>query len=386
MVDVGTEASSTATAFQEEPLSCFFNGKVLGEGQSVTAYLNSTPEFTNGCVSETRTCKNNVLSGSFTFASCKTGLKACLFNGITIQSGDFIAAYDKPVNGQCSSQKRTCTDGKLSGTYLYSSCTAGACLFEGRTLKTNETFTYYLNSLGTSTASCEPRTGHCQADGTLADSNNQLLTASIYASCSESAASCYFDGRTLSAGQEFSYSKDPIQCTSLVGYCDTNGQLRNKSTQALLAAPFYETNSCLSCKSQGGVLQADQSCKVAATVPQIRSKGYVCDIGGKMGWRADQTPCPSGTLAASAEKAGNCSTGAKQYNYNNRIGCYYPMTDSRKPPECDGTSSTQECCFWMCSATLGERSIWSCVNDGYMMQTCTDQFGRVKVISTSLNP
>jgi hypothetical protein len=50
---------------------------------------------------------------------------ACIFNGQNIASGGSVSAYQAGSvvsGGQCVSQTRTCTDGTLSGTYGYSGC------------------------------------------------------------------------------------------------------------------------------------------------------------------------------------------------------------------------------------------------------------------------
>ncbi len=50
--------------------SCVFNGKTISHGGSKTAYQNSSVPSGSSCVSETRTCNNGVLSGSYTNSSC----------------------------------------------------------------------------------------------------------------------------------------------------------------------------------------------------------------------------------------------------------------------------------------------------------------------------
>src|SRR5262249_21384292 len=74
---------------------CTFNGQVVPEGQSVTAYHDSSEPFGSTCSSEQRTCTNGQLSGTYAFASCAVAApKACLFNGQTISSGSSITAFN----------------------------------------------------------------------------------------------------------------------------------------------------------------------------------------------------------------------------------------------------------------------------------------------------
>ena len=72
------------------PLTCTFNGELVANGQSITAYQNSS----GVCNSEKRVCNNGQLSGSFNYATCSPHTpKACLFDGKTIDSGKSIKAY-----------------------------------------------------------------------------------------------------------------------------------------------------------------------------------------------------------------------------------------------------------------------------------------------------
>jgi parallel beta helix pectate lyase-like protein len=50
--------------------SCSFDGKTIASGSSVTAYQASSVAPGNLCVSESRTCSDGVLSGTYGYASC----------------------------------------------------------------------------------------------------------------------------------------------------------------------------------------------------------------------------------------------------------------------------------------------------------------------------
>lgn len=50
--------------------TCTFNGQTVAHGQSVTAYQASSVAAGSSCASQTRTCSNGTLSGSYTFTSC----------------------------------------------------------------------------------------------------------------------------------------------------------------------------------------------------------------------------------------------------------------------------------------------------------------------------
>lgn len=53
--------------------SCQFNGQPVSHGASVTAYQAQTVQSPATCVSETRTCTNGSLSGSYQYAACTVG-------------------------------------------------------------------------------------------------------------------------------------------------------------------------------------------------------------------------------------------------------------------------------------------------------------------------
>jgi hypothetical protein len=50
--------------------NCTFNGQTVANGSSVTAYQASTVPSGQSCALETRTCTNGTLSGSYQYASC----------------------------------------------------------------------------------------------------------------------------------------------------------------------------------------------------------------------------------------------------------------------------------------------------------------------------
>jgi hypothetical protein len=80
-------------------------------------------------VSQTRTCTDGTLSGSYQYASCQVSHQSCTQDGVTVSHGDshtFYSSQTAPIGQLCSavSQSRTCTDGTLSGSasYQYGSC------------------------------------------------------------------------------------------------------------------------------------------------------------------------------------------------------------------------------------------------------------------------
>ncbi len=245
VVEGSVTASSTQTpvpivSFQSKP-NCVFNGAMLQEGQSVAAYLNSTPEPTGGCLSEIRTCRNGVLTGSFSFASCRTGSRSCLFNGQTLSSGQTVTAYSSMRDGACQFEQRQCADGVLSGSYPFSQCSSGArqCLFGEQTLQANQAFVFFY--LG----SCTAQTGYCQAAGFLTDNRGTPLPPTVQSACSSKGTACSFNGASISPDQRFTYFSPDQSCASREGRCDgTTGQLKDNSSGATLDWVFSDAQTC----------------------------------------------------------------------------------------------------------------------------------------------
>lgn len=102
----------------------------INHGSSVTAW--NTTASCGGCASQTRTCTNGTLSGTYTATACNNA--SCASCGLpwggSIAHGASVTAYASasvPCGSSCSSQTRTCSNGTLSGSYTASSCSVAAC-------------------------------------------------------------------------------------------------------------------------------------------------------------------------------------------------------------------------------------------------------------------
>ena len=110
-------------------------GYGLNHGDSGTFYFQSSVLFGQSCLSETRTCNNGALSGSYTSQSCIVDPPNSCYNPSTglvdIAHSSSKIFYQQPsvLFGQsCLSETRTCNNGALSGSYAYSSCSVGSCV------------------------------------------------------------------------------------------------------------------------------------------------------------------------------------------------------------------------------------------------------------------
>ncbi len=78
---------------------CIWNGLSVPHGAGVNAYYTSTVAAGETCLLQWRVCSNGVLSGSYLYSSCTVSApitrQSCTFNGQTIQHGGSVLAYQK---------------------------------------------------------------------------------------------------------------------------------------------------------------------------------------------------------------------------------------------------------------------------------------------------
>ena len=193
-----------------EPV-CLFNGEIVKGGQSITAYLASTVTASESCQPEKRTCQDGQLSGSYLYSSCTPDApRSCLFDGRTIPHGQAVTAFlasTTPYGQACRSQQRVCNDGSLSGTYNYSSCVMdgpAACLFNGVTMKSGTSVVAYQESQVEPGKACVPETRVCD--------NGKLSGSFGFSSCAvRPERACLFNGVTIpSNGQVVAYTTSSV--------------------------------------------------------------------------------------------------------------------------------------------------------------------------------
>ncbi len=69
--DVSTVTTAMVSVVNSETLtSCSLNGQTVAHGNTITAYQALSVDFGNTCTSETRSCFNGNLSGSYTYTNC----------------------------------------------------------------------------------------------------------------------------------------------------------------------------------------------------------------------------------------------------------------------------------------------------------------------------
>lgn len=224
-----------------QPRSCSFDGRTIPHQGSVRAYLHSSSPFGQTlCNSfQSRACNDGSLSGTYEYSSCTVDTpRACTFNGRTIAHGGTVEAFQHSSapfgSSNCNTkQTRRCSNGVLSGSYVYASCqvaTPQSCLFNGRTIAHGGTVTGYRSSTGVrgTNNACQPVTRTC-------NNGNLSNTGAQYASCTLSnPQSCLFKGRTIPHGGSVSaYAKANNggvgKCTPQNRVCN-NGVLSGTAT------------------------------------------------------------------------------------------------------------------------------------------------------------
>lgn len=227
------------TCAVDVPKACLFNNITVPHEGKIKGYQSDQVEYGYECVSQDRKCMNGALDGNYTNASCVVGLpKSCQFDGRTVAHGEEVMAYltsTVSFGATCKSEKRKCTNGRLSGAHQYGSCVADvpkACLFDGKTVPHNAVVKAYQNSTVTYGQLCVAEDRKC---------TNGILGGSYqYGSCVPGApASCQFDGRTITHGdQVVAYQNSTVaygdSCVSQVRSCD-NGELSGNYTKSSCA-------------------------------------------------------------------------------------------------------------------------------------------------------
>lgn len=106
-------------------------GATIASGSNTTAYQTDTVAYGSTCSSETRACNNGTLSGTFTYQSCTPAASPdCTAPwGASVPNGTSVLAYNNatvPAGTTCTqnnnSESRTCTNGILSGSYTHDTC------------------------------------------------------------------------------------------------------------------------------------------------------------------------------------------------------------------------------------------------------------------------
>jgi hypothetical protein len=234
----GTGAVATNCQYQTCTLGCNLPwGGTITSGSNTTAYQAASVAWPASCSSQTRSCTNGVLSGSYAFGSCSvTGQPCNLPWGGQINDTQSVTAYQNATEAAAgsatctSSQTRTCNNGVLSGTYTNQNCAVTCSL----TMNQGGGVLYALIANGPTTAteytassaaSCPAHTLTCAAAGLSCSTG--LLSDCSYNSCTTSICPAATSFRIYGSAAN-------VQAGTSVATGDVNG---DGTTDLIIGAP-----------------------------------------------------------------------------------------------------------------------------------------------------
>ncbi len=298
--------------------SCNLNGNEVAHGGTITAYKTATVAFGATCAMETRKCTNGTLSGSYTQSSCTVGNGAnCDFNGLSVVHGGNVKAYQAasvPSGSSCQSQTRTCNNGQLSGTYKETTCKVEAsldCNIFGKTIANNSSVTAYEKATVPFGSTCLSQQRKCI--------NGQLSgTYSVEACNVESAVSCNFNGNSIAHnGTVTAYLTSSV---SFGGKCASETR---KCSNGVLSGTYSES-SCkvevgANCDFNGTTVQHGQSTtayqsNTVAFGSSCQSQNRLCTNGSLSG-SYGYSYCSEGSAAS-------CSYAGKEVAHGQSLEVY----------------------------------------------------------------
>lgn len=150
--------------------SCTLSGTIIASGTSIPAFFTPTVPAGESCKSEMRNCTNGKLSGSYSFTTCKPTASAenCKFHGQIIPKGGLVKAYYSatvPAGKSCKWEKRACSEGKLSGSYEFNECvveqTTDSCTFDGLSVASGKSITAFYAATVSAGQECKSETRKC---------------------------------------------------------------------------------------------------------------------------------------------------------------------------------------------------------------------------------
>lgn len=363
-IDATAKGGSTPRICPLPTASCNLPwGGTLAHGGSVTAYLSNSVACGANCASETRTCTNGTLSGTYTHQNCSAAAcSSCnLPWGGTLANGASVQAFSTSSvacgNSCPASTTRTCNNGVLSGSGNFASCSVDACgaascaLPWGGTLAHNASVTAYQTSSVACGQTCASQSRTC-SNGTLSGTyTNQSCSA---AAC---AASCTLDGVTVPHGQGRTfYDTDSPAC----GSC--NGEWRVCDNGTLSGNWFSNRANCTD-----GPACGDGSCTGpdGSNIANGATKRYFDPNSGICNCLWEDRTCSNGVLGGNPSYTNNgcakilcgCVFGTDGFGNPGHVSIGDSVTAYQSDTVPDGSSCTSE--TRTCNAVYGGHPVLS---------------------------
>jgi type IV pilus modification protein PilV len=247
-------------------------GAAVISGSGVTAYQNEIEPFGGTCMPQTRTCSGTpgVLSGTYTNQACTVAASAdCaspFAGGATITNGGSVNAYSiasVPFGFTCPAfVVRTCTNGILSGSGTFATCTVqstrditvtatqtGTGTVSGITVTgtgaTCAGLTCTVDNAWTGTLTA---TGTCSGGGTVTGTSASIIASATSAtitlgSCTGPVCTTPWNATVASGGSTTAYLASsvlsPSTCTSELRFCNDGVLAGTYTNQSCSVIPTY---------------------------------------------------------------------------------------------------------------------------------------------------
>lgn len=268
---------------------CMLQAVPVAHGTSITAYSQPNVPYGQTCaaISQVRNCNDGNLSGTYGFANCTVDAPATCppIDGITLNNGQSRTFYQAPcadTTPQCVGQTRTCTNGTVSGTYQYASCSAPAavnCTVGSVTVNHGSSRVFYNTT-------SVPFGGDCNS---ATYSQNRTCTNGVMS------GSASFDKDTCSVAAASS-------CPPVDGITLNHGQ----------SATFYQAASGSPCVGE------TRTCTNGTLSGSYGFKGC---WGGYSAWSACSKQCNTGTQSRTRTCSGTCTGSTTETQNCNTQSC-----------------------------------------------------------------
>src|SRR3989338_9115805 len=291
---IGWQCNTPVQAIQTQQIQSQFCTPLAAQTQTL-----SCPSGQTGSITHTRTssCAAGATSPSWSAwtnsaSSCTTPAASCPTPwGTTVTHGGYVTAYQTSsvaAGSACVLQMRICTNGQLSGSYIYSSCTPAASLT--CTPLTAETRTAVCPA-GQTGSITQTRTSSCAAGATAPTWSGWTNSAS---SCVTPTMSCPTPwGTTVThGGYVTAYQTSSVaagsSCVSQTRTC-SNGQLSGTYTYQTCTPPATATCTPLAAQTQTLSCPAGQTGSITQTRTSSCAAGATSPTSS--GWTNTATTC-----------------------------------------------------------------------------------------------
>ncbi len=189
----GSDGWHSAVLSVNPPANCTFNGATVTHGSSVTAYQASSVAYGSSCVSETRSCSNGTLSGTYAYSTCSVlpAPPTCAVSvspTSVVQGNSSTLSWSSTGATSCTGTNFStggATSGSTSVSPSSSTTYTASCTGAGGTASCTGTGSGGVGAL--LTVSCTPATSYSCSGSTVVQTSTSsacaVTTNASYATC-----------------------------------------------------------------------------------------------------------------------------------------------------------------------------------------------------------